>query len=86
MISMNIYLIIQVRDGIKPDKTDKPGFQTGIYLMWTIVSAKPVTSPRNVQNNSNGLQLLLNTGSIEFIRFWNDESSFMKISETLSTG
>ena len=27
----------------------------------------------------------LNTGSIEFIRFWNDESSFMTISETLST-
>ena len=51
MISMNIYLITQVRDGIKPDKTDKPGFQTGIYLMWTIVSAKPVTSPRNVQKN-----------------------------------
>ena len=31
MISMNIYLITQVRNGIKPDKTDKPGFQTGIY-------------------------------------------------------
>ena len=57
MISMNIYLITQVRNGIKPDKTDKPGFQTGIYLMWTIVSAKPVTSPRNVQNNSQVLNI-----------------------------